>query len=109
MVIAKIEWTAFAFENLELIFHYYVSKSNEKIAHKIRKQIIDSTKQLYQHPKSGQIELNLEHLNLKHRYLVSGNFKIIYREVENIILITDVFDTRQHPNKMMDEKRNKKK
>jgi plasmid stabilization system protein ParE len=36
-----------------------------------------------------------------HRYLVSGNYKIIYKEVNEGILITDVFDTRQDPQKII--------
>jgi len=39
-----------------------------KIAHKIRKQIFKSTKQLIQNPQSGQLELHLEKLNQQHRY-----------------------------------------
>jgi hypothetical protein len=39
-------------------------------------------------------------MNLGHRYLVEGNFKIIYRIVDDIIWVTDIFDSRQDPEKM---------
>lgn len=81
---------------------------SRKIAHKIRKQILSSTKQLIKNPASGQLELNLEKLKQNHRYLVNGNYKIVYRINENEIIINDVFDTRQDPIKINDKNRNKK-
>lgn len=80
----------------------------KKTAYKIRKQIFASTKQLIKNPESGQIEFYLEKLNQNHRYLVSGNYKIIYRISENLIVINDVFDCRQNPDKMTDETRKTK-
>ncbi|RYH71905.1 type II toxin-antitoxin system RelE/ParE family toxin [Flavobacteriaceae bacterium 144Ye] len=104
----KIIWTDFAIENLKDIFDYYSNKASNKTAHKIRKQILSSTKQLIKNPESCQLELNLEKLEQNHRYLVSGNYKIIYRINENELIINDVFDTRQNPIKMNDKNRNKK-
>lgn len=104
----KIVWTDFAIENLKDIFDYYSNKASKRTAHKIRKQILNSTKQLIKNPESGQIEFNLEILKQNHRYLVSGNYKIIYRLNGNEIIINDVFDTRLNPVKMNDENRNKK-
>lgn len=76
----------------------------KKVAHKIRKQILASTKQLIQNPESGQTELNLEKLNQKYRYLVVGNYKVIYKFVKDEIRIVDIFDTRQNPLKIEREK-----
>ncbi len=97
----RIIWTDFAIRSLKDIFNYYSITVNRKIAHKIRKEILTSTKQLIKNPKSGQIEFNLESLFQDHRYLISGNYKIIYRLAENQIIINDVFDTRQKPDKMI--------
>ena len=44
----KIIWTDFAIENLKDIFDYYSIKTNKKVAHKIRKQIFESTRLLNQ-------------------------------------------------------------
>ena len=104
----KIIWTDFAIENLKDIFDYYSIKASKKVAHKIRKQIFESTKQLIKNPESGQIEFNLERLKQNHRYLLIGNYKIIYKISEDQIIIADVFDTRQNPIKMNDESRNTK-
>ncbi|REC51058.1 MULTISPECIES: type II toxin-antitoxin system RelE/ParE family toxin [Chryseobacterium] len=102
----KIIWTEFAIEDLKIIFDYYASKANKNIAHKIRKQIFKSTKQLIQNPQSGQLELHLEKLNQQHRYILSGNYKIIYKLNHEYIIINDVFDARQNPTTMINEKRN---
>ncbi len=101
----KIIWTDFAIDNLKDIFDYYSEIATNKVAHKIKKQILTSTKQLVDYPESGQVEFNLQKLNQNHRYLVSGNYKIIYRINEDQIIISDVFDTRQEPTKMNDKNR----
>ncbi|MDV3754506.1 plasmid stabilization protein [Elizabethkingia anophelis] len=101
----KIVWTDFAIENLKNIFDYYSIKASKKVAHKIRKQILESTKQLIDNPESGQVESNLEKLNQNHRYLVCGNYKIIYRTGIGQIVINDIFDARQDPIKMNNEKK----
>jgi addiction module RelE/StbE family toxin len=103
-----IIWTDFAIKNLKEIFDYYAENATKKVAQKIKKQILLSTKQLTDHPESGQIESNLQKLDQDHRYLVSGNYKIIYRIDQHQVIISDVFDTRQEPIKMNDSNRMKK-
>ena len=104
----KIIWTDFAIDSLKEIFDYYSENATKKVAHKIKKQILASTKQLVDYPESGQVEFNLQKLNQNHRYLVNGNYKIIYRINKDQIIISDVFDTRQNPIKMNDKNRTKK-
>jgi plasmid stabilization system protein ParE len=101
----EIIWTDFAINNLKEIFDYYFEIATKKVAHKIKKQILASTKQLVDYPESGQVEFNLQKLNQNHRYLVSGNYKIIYRINKDQVIISDVFDTRQEPTKMNDKNR----
>ncbi len=101
----KILWSDFSVEMLIEIYNYYTEKASITIARKIRTDILNATKQLKKHPTSGQIEFNLEKLNEGHRFLVKGNYKVIYKEIPEGLLITDVFDTRQDPIKLNDEKR----
>lgn len=79
----------------------FISKevSLEKLI-EIRDQILDSTDILVKYPKLGKKEEYLEHLNLNHRRIIEGHYKIIYRIDKKIIYITDIFDTRQEPKKM---------
>ena len=79
----------------------FISKevSLEKLI-EIRDQILDSTDILVKYPKLEKKEEYLEHLNLNHRRIIEGHYKIIYRIDKKIIYITDIFDTRQEPKKM---------
>lgn len=73
----NIVWTEFAIENLKDIFDYYSKKATEKVCHRIRKQILNSTKRLNDNPELGQLEPYLERLKEDHRNLLSGNYKMI--------------------------------
>jgi plasmid stabilization system protein ParE len=101
----KILWSDFSIEMFLEIYTYYKEKASPSIAKKIKTDILTATKLLKKHPASGQIELNLKKLNEGHRYLVKGNYKIIYKEIPEGLLITDVFDTRQDPIKLNEENR----
>jgi toxin ParE1/3/4 len=96
----KIIWTDFAANSLFEIYRYYREVANQNVAHRIRFKIFSATRQLIKHPLFGQVEPNLQRLGEDHRYLVEGNYKIIYKKVQEGVLITDVFDTRQDPIKI---------
>jgi plasmid stabilization system protein ParE len=96
----QIIWTNFAIGELKNIFLYYRMVAGEKTANKIRKSIFLATKQTVKQPLIGALEENLSELNQGHRYLVTGNYKIIYLVIEDDIYIIDVFDCRQNPTKM---------
>ena len=101
----NITWTEFAKENLKDMFDYYSKTASKKVAHKIRRQILSSTKRLNKNPKMGQMEFYLEKLKENHRYILSGNYKVIYKIDNSKIIITDVFDVRQNPDKINDTSR----
>ncbi len=101
----QIIWTNHAISELKSIFIYYRMVANENVADKIRKSIFHATKPLIKQPFIGQIEENLIDLKQEHRYLVEGNYKIIYRVIDNDVYITDVFDCRQNPQKMKKTKK----
>jgi len=96
----KLIFTEQAVESLEESLEFISTKvSSEKLL-QIRDQILNSTDILLKSPKIGQPEEYLEHLNLRHRRLIEGSYKIIYRIEKQAIFITDIFDTRQNPKKM---------
>lgn len=90
---------------MKKIFDYYKKIAGLSIAHRLRDKIFNSTRQLKTQPNSGQIEPTLSQLKEGHRYLVRGNYKVIYKEVKEGILVTDIFDTRQNPTKINKPKR----
>ena len=100
----QVIWTNFAISELKNIYLYYRMVATDKVADKIRKSIFDSTRHLSKQPLIGAVEDNLIDLKQGHRYLVVGNYKIIYRIIHDNIYITDIFDCRQNPQKM--KKRN---
>lgn len=97
----KIFWTEIAIVELKSIYKYYKVHASIEIAKRIQQSILNRTLQLTTHPDSGQVEPNLEDLKQDHRYLVEGHVKIIYRIINSSIFITDIFDTRQDPDKML--------
>jgi len=102
----EIFWSQFAEDKLQDIFQYYKFKAGVKIAKKIINQIVDKTLILEQNYKIGQLEEFLTDRRQEFRYLVSGNYKIIYyiNFETNKLIIANVFDTRQNPIKMYETK-----
>ena len=87
-------------EDIKSIFDYYSRKASNKVAHSIRKKILDEIKSLSNFYEF-QDEEYLERANMGHKRCIVGNYKIIYRVVDaNTINITDVFDTRKNPTRI---------
>jgi len=82
------------------IYYYYCDKNLPEVAIRIRKYIEERMLVLEQFPRIGAIEEQLSNLGLGHRYLVEGNYKIIYRIDGENIYITDIFHASQDPSKM---------
>lgn len=84
------------------IIDYYKLQGYSAYADKIRKAIISKSKSLSKNPNKGPKEELLISLEQGHRYLlVESHFKIIYFVEEIRIIVTDVFDTRQQPEKLL--------
>ena len=94
----QIKITAFAKENLDKIDDYYRGEGYARYGTKLRQAIVVKTKLLLDNPQNGQLEESLSKLNQGHRYIVvESKYKLIYLIKEEVIYITDVFDTRQNP------------
>lgn len=96
----RVLWTDTARFQLEDIYDYYKTKASLKVAKKIVTQILDKTITLEKHPTAGQIEELLKERLNSYRYLIEGNYKIIYWIDDNYIKIASVLDCRQNPKKM---------
>ena len=96
----KVYWTEFAIEQLENIFDYHKYKASLKTAKKLILKIIDRTIQLETQPKSGQVEELLKDRKNEYRYIVEGNYKIIYWIEDKYVKIASIFDSRQNPRKI---------
>jgi plasmid stabilization system protein ParE len=96
----KVYWTDTAVYNLEDIFDHYKIKAGVDVARKIINSITDATISLETQPRIGQPEELLKDRKLEFRYLVEGNYKIIYWIEDPFVKIATVFDCRQNPVKM---------
>ncbi|SMD36792.1 Plasmid stabilization system protein ParE [Reichenbachiella faecimaris] len=102
----KVFITNPAKEALKNIYAYYQQEGYKAYAQKLKKGILSKVKSLSNHHLRGQLEESLRLLNQDHRYLLAEqHYKIIYFIHENGVMITDVFDTRQQPKKLI--KRNR--
>ena len=95
----NVIWTNPAKKDLRKIFEYYKNKASKNVADKIINSVFKTTAVLSTQNIGTKEEL-LEHLHQNHRYLVNGNYKIIYFIKDEISYITHVFDTRQNPVKL---------
>lgn len=96
-----VEFTDFAKSELQQIYNHYSFVASDLIALQIIERILDDTERLKDFPKSGQREFLLADMKKEYRYIVSGNFKVIYYCTTDFVYVTDVFDTRQSPDKIM--------
>jgi toxin ParE1/3/4 len=92
----KIFWSKSALTQLDDIYDY-IAEYSKISARNLTRRIEAKTKQLKKQPLIGQEEEILKELGQHHRYLVSGNYKIIYLFDQDAIFIVAVFDTRSDP------------
>jgi toxin ParE1/3/4 len=96
----KLIYTEQALFSLEEALSLIAPKVTPEKLMEIRDSILDTADTLLLHPLQGQKEPYLEDLGLGHRRLIESHYKIIYRVVGECIYITDIFDSRQDPDKM---------
>lgn len=99
-----IKWTPFALHCLDEIFFYISTESGSTdVANKFIESLFERVDQLSDFPESGSIEIHLKDKGLMCRFLVEGNYKIIYEFNKNqpIVVILDVFHTSQNPEKII--------
>ena len=95
-----VVWSDTAIEELRSIYDYLYFQVSKRVADKISNAIVDKTLLLEQTPRVGQKEEMLAYLNKEIRYLIVGNYKIVYWIDENLVSVATVFDCRQNPQKL---------
>jgi len=98
----KIQWTETAINHLKSIYEYYKLEVSISVASSVRYRIIEHSKILAHQLLIGTKEELLLHLAKEYRYLVEGNYKILYTFQENKVIIAAIFDTRQEPKKLQE-------
>jgi plasmid stabilization system protein ParE len=98
----KIIWSDFAEMELDKIFEYYIENASLRVAKNVITKIILEPNKILLHPEITQIEELLLDRENEYRYLICDNYKIVYSidSKHKSIMIADVFDTRQNPEKI---------
>jgi toxin ParE1/3/4 len=99
----QVEITRFARLQLRQIHAWYKLNASAKIALQIVDKLLDSIEGLGRLPGIGSIEPNLNHVKGQYKYIVCGNYKIIFRFAKDkgVVYVTDIFDCRQNPRKII--------
>lgn len=97
-----VEWSEQAASSLEEIFGYHKEVAGLRIARKIATKITQCTQILSDNPFAGQREELLKDISVEFRYLVEGNYKILYYTQPEKVVVSLIFDCRQNPEKMLD-------
>ena len=92
----KVEFTEPAEENLRQIYCSYP----DDIAEKIIEKILLRAETLANLANRGRIVEELRSYNQNHRYIIEGNYKIIYKQKADIVYVTDIFNMRLDPGKI---------
>lgn len=96
----RLEVSEYATLQLEEIWSFHAVEAGVKVADKITGKILSDIDRLVARPRAAQVETLLDHLGMEHRRLVSGHYKIIYRIIDDLIFVSDIFDSRQDPERM---------
>jgi plasmid stabilization system protein ParE len=96
----KLVYTEQALDSLEETLEFIAPNVSFEKLIQIRDRILDKADTLLKQPLIGRKEPFLEHLGLGHRRIIEGHCKIIYKVEGEYIYITDIFDSRQDPDKM---------
>ena len=91
-----VEWG-----DLEIVYDFLAQKSHQAAKHVVE-NIIEKVAQLENFPESGLHQEKIINTLKEYRYLVEGNYKIIYtyQAEQQVIYIEVIFDTRLNPDKL---------
>ena len=98
----NLVYSEYAKQQLENIFYFLVTEQGldfEK-ADEIKGEILSKILLLQHNPMIGQQEEYLEGMSQQIRRIVYSNYKILYFVDVDDILNTNIFDSRQDPEKM---------
>ncbi len=102
MAALTITWSNTAIDDLQAIREFLLAYSDE-LANRIIERIIERVDVLKKgFPEIGPLEPLLSDHPGKPRFLVEGNYKIIYRADINHVFILAVFDSRQNPERLIE-------
>lgn len=99
----RVDWKESAVNDVEEVYEKLKINRGKLSADKEIDKIFDQTALLENFPKMGAVQENHNAGGETVRYLVQGNYKILYQinTSKGLVEILAVFDTRQDPSKML--------
>lgn len=100
----KLTLRPLARKQLEMIYNYCHKKWNISVADNSIEKIGHILNLLTQHPHLGHPDPDISNRYANLRSIVEGHHKIIYfvDEEKQCIVVVNIFDTRQNPDKLTD-------
>jgi toxin ParE1/3/4 len=95
----QVIWTDESINDLDVIYDF-IAEQSSKSAKKVIQSILSRTRQLEAFPQSGSPQETDIKARREYRYLVEGNYKIIYSLDDKVLYVEAVVDTRQNPAKL---------
>ena len=94
-------WSDEALNDLEIIYDF-LAENSQPAAQRTIENILSRTRQLESFPESGTKQQTTKSKKKEYRYLVEGNYKIIYsyQLEDQTVHIAVIFDTRYDPEKL---------
>ncbi len=99
---SQVIWLRRAELDLVKIVHYFDGLDEIDVGRKLVENIADRVSILETNPGAGPIEKLTSDRREMFRFLVEGNYKILYTAAPGFIKIYTVFDTRQNPELLVD-------
>lgn len=97
----KLVYTDGAIESLIEAIAFSAKKVTLDRAEEIMAAVLDEADLLLAFPFAGKPEEHFDHKGQGHRSLsIKRRYRIIYLVTDDAIIITDIFDMRQHPSRM---------
>jgi len=89
----KVRWTIDALASLKDIYDYY-KKISLQGAQNVKRDIFNSPKRVI-YPEQYQID----EVNSEYRRIIVRDYKVLYKEIDNVIVVFDVICTLTDPSK----------
>lgn len=90
--VKNVVWTNAAKNQLKTIFNFYKEKSIQGV-NKVKDDILKATKNIHFSEQYQKDEIEPEY-----RRIIVRNYKILYREEEEVIYIVRIFSNKRDPN-----------
>jgi toxin ParE1/3/4 len=98
---ARVLRSGEALNDLETIYDF-LAVNSQPAAQQIVESILSRTRQLESFPESGAKLQAMSSSEKEYRYIVEGNYKVVYRysAESQVVHVAVIFDTRSNPEEM---------